>query len=51
MPMKKNKLEQIVTMLRRVEVELENGKTTCKPARKPSSPHRLTSAGGRIWSD
>jgi hypothetical protein len=51
MPMKKYKPEQIVTLLRQVEVELANGKTTHKPAKKPRSPHRLTTAGGRNSAD
>jgi len=36
MPMKRYKLEQIVTLLRQIEVEIANGKTTphaCKEAR------------------
>jgi len=31
---------QIVSLLRRIEVELANGKTTRKPAREPRSPRR-----------
>ena len=34
MPMKKYKPEQIVTLLRQVEVELANGKTTPQACRK-----------------
>ena len=40
MPMKRYKPEQIVTLLRQIEVGIANGKPTPKPARKPKSPYR-----------
>jgi hypothetical protein len=45
MPMKRYKPEQIVTLLRQIEVGIANGKPTPKPARKPKSPYRRTTAG------
>jgi hypothetical protein len=47
MPMMRYKPEQIVTLLRQIEVAVANGKTTRKPARKPKSPLRPITAGGR----
>ena len=47
MPIRKYKPEQIVTLLRQVEVGIANGKTHRKPAKKPKSLHRPTTAGGR----
>jgi len=47
MPMKRYKAEQIVTLLRQIEVGIANGKPTRKPARKPKSPYRPTTAGER----
>ena len=47
MPIKRYKPEQIVTMLRQIEVSNANGKTTHKPARKPRSPCRCSTVGGR----
>ena len=47
MPMKKYKPEQIVTLLRQIEVESPTEKPPRKPARKPRSPHRPTTAGGK----
>ena len=38
MPMARYRPEQIVTLLRQTEVDVANGKTTHKPARKPRSP-------------
>jgi hypothetical protein len=52
MAMKRFKAEQIVTLLRQIEVELANGKTTPqRPARKLRSPYRPTTAGGRNTAD
>ena len=51
MPMKKYKPEQIVTLLRQVEVELANGKTTPQAAKKLGSPHSPITAGGRNSAD
>jgi hypothetical protein len=50
MTMKKYKPEQIVTLLRQVEVE-PTGKPHRKPAKKPKSPHRPATAGGRNSAD
>jgi hypothetical protein len=47
MPMKRYKPEQIVTMLRQIEVSIANGKNTPKPARKPRSPSKRSTAGAR----
>ena len=47
MPIKRHKPEQIVTMLRQVEVGIANGKTTRKPAKKLRSPSRRSTAGGK----
>ena len=50
MPIRKYKSEQIVTLLREVEVGLVNGKTTpqaCKEAEITKSLHRPTNAGRR----
>jgi len=47
MSMKKYKPEQIVTLLRQVEVEITNGKTTPQTAGKRRSPRRRSTAGGR----
>jgi hypothetical protein len=44
---KRYKPEQIVNLLRQIEVEIANGKTTPKPAKKQKSPFRRTTAGGR----
>ena len=51
MPMKRFKPEQIVNLLRQIEVEIANGKTTRKPARNRKSPNRPTTAGGRNTAD
>ena len=51
MPMKKYKPEQIVTLLRQVEVELANGKTTPQACKEARSLHRRTTAGGRNSAD
>ncbi len=40
MPMKRYKAEQIVTILRQIEVGIANGKLTRKPARKLKSRYR-----------
>ena len=48
MPMKKHKPEQIVALLRQIEVEMANGKSTpqaCKGRQR--SPFRRTTAGGK----
>ena len=47
MPMKRYKAEQIVTLLRQIEVGIANGKPTRKPARKLRSLSRRTTAGGK----
>jgi hypothetical protein len=47
MPIKRYKAEQIVTILRQIEVGIANGKPTRKPARKRRSPFKPTTAGGR----
>jgi len=47
MPMKKYKPEQIVTLLRQIEVEIANGKTTHKPAGMRRLRRRRSTAGGR----
>lgn len=47
MSIKRYKPEQIVTLLRQIEVEIANGKTTPKPAETPRSPPRPTPAGAR----
>lgn len=47
MPIRKYKPEQILTLLRQVEVGLGNGKTTPQPVKKSKSLHRPTTAGGR----
>jgi hypothetical protein len=47
MPMKRYKPEQIVNLLRQIEVEIANGKIHRKPARKRKSPRKPTAAGGR----
>ena len=46
MPMKKYKPEQIVTLLRQIEVEIANERPPHRPARKRRSPRRPTTAGG-----
>jgi len=38
MPIKRYRPEQIVTLLRQIEVEIADGKTARKPARKLESP-------------
>ena len=45
MPIKRYKPEQIVTMLRQIEVSIANGKPT-KPVKKPRSRCRPSTAGG-----
>lgn len=47
MSIKKFKAEQIVTLLRQIEVKVANGKTTRKPAGKPRLLPRPTTAGAR----
>jgi hypothetical protein len=47
MPMKRYKPEQIVNLLRQIEVEIANGKTTGEPAKKQKSLFKRTTAGGR----
>jgi len=47
MPMRRYKPEQIVTLLRQIEVEIDDGKTTRKPARKRKSRYRRSTAGGK----
>jgi hypothetical protein len=48
MPMKRYKPEQIVNLLRQIEVEIANGKKPHrKPARKLRSLSRRTTAGGK----
>ncbi len=47
MSIQKNKPEQIVTVLRQIEVQMANGKTVPKPAKEPESTPRPTIAGGR----
>jgi hypothetical protein len=45
--MKKYKPEQIVTLLRQIEVEIANGKTTPQAAGMLRSRRRRSTAGGR----
>ena len=47
MPIKRYKPEQIVTVLRQIEVELANGRRLRKPAKRRRFPCRATTAGGR----
>jgi hypothetical protein len=47
MPIKRYKKEQIVTMLRQIEVSIANEKPPPKPAKKPRSPSRRPTVGGR----
>ena len=47
MLVRKYKAEQIVTLLGPIEVQMANGKTAPKPARKPASTPRPMTAGGR----
>ena len=47
MPMKRYKPEQIVALLRQIEVEMANGKTTAQACKKPRSPFRPSTAGGK----
>jgi hypothetical protein len=47
MPNTRSKAEQIVTLLRQIEVGVANGKTTRKSAKKPRSRCRPTTVGGR----
>ena len=52
MPMKKYKPEQIVTLLRQVEVGIANGKTTpqaCKEADIMDQPEFLYQASERVY--
>jgi len=44
---KKHTPEQIVSLLRQIEVAVANGKTTPMACRKAGSPSRRTTAGGR----
>ncbi len=45
MAMKKHRPEQIVALLRQIEVEIANGKSTHKPAKIQRSRFRRTTAG------
>jgi hypothetical protein len=45
--MKKYKPEQIVTLLRQIEVEIANGKTTPQACRDAQITRRRSIAGGR----
>jgi hypothetical protein len=47
MSIRRYKPEQIVTLLRQIEVEIANGKTTPQAAKKPKSPYRLSIGGGK----
>ena len=47
MPMKRYKPEQIVNLLRQIEVKSRTGKPPRKPARKLRSLSRRTTAGER----
>ena len=48
MPTRSYKPEQIVAVLRQIEVQMANGKTDArKPAKKPESTPRPTTGGGR----
>jgi hypothetical protein len=47
MAIRRYKPEQIVNLLRQIEVGIANGSLLRKPARKPKSPYRPTTAGGR----
>ena len=47
MPMKKHKPEQIVALLRQIEVEIANGKSTPQASRKQRSRCRRITAGER----
>jgi hypothetical protein len=46
-PLKRYTPEQIVTLLRHIEVELVNGKTTPRAGREAEIPVQSYSAGGR----
>ena len=45
MTKKRHTPEQIVTLLRQVEVAVSNGKSTRKPAKRPRLPSRRITAG------
>jgi hypothetical protein len=45
MPMKKHKPEQILSLLRQIEVQMANGKSTPQACRKQRSPFRRSTAG------
>ena len=47
MPMQRYKPEQIVTLLRQIEVAVASGRRRRWRARKPGLPRRRTIAGGR----
>ena len=51
MLIQKNKPEQIVTVLRQIEVQIANGKKVPKSAKKLESTPRPTIAGGRSTGD
>ncbi len=51
MARKKHGAEQIVAILRQIEVELPNHKTSLKPAKKPGSRSRPITAGGKSTAD
>ena len=47
MPMRRYKPEQIVNLLRQIEVGIANGKTTPQACKEAELPNRPTTAGGR----
>jgi hypothetical protein len=47
MAMKKHKPEQIVALLRQIEVEIANGKNTLQACKESEAPCRRTTAGGK----
>jgi hypothetical protein len=51
MPRKRYKTEQIVAVLRQVEVLVANGRLTRKPVVKQGSANRRTIAGARSMAD
>ena len=51
MSIEKNKPEQMVTVLRQIEVQIANGKKVPQAAKKPESTPRPTIAGGRSTED
>jgi hypothetical protein len=51
MPMKRYKPEQIVNLLRQIEVEIANGKTTPQACKEAESRCKPTAADGRNTAD